>query len=207
MIDGSVWLMGLADSFNLLLWIVIFLGKYQGTRNRILTLAVVGDWLGICIAALAVSLIVRISGWTPPHLGENPLLGIVLCILAAFAFFTRNKGTSVWGLANKLTKSCFSSFIAALGMGIVLGVVQSVTSVPFIGGVLSLLAEGNGLTLVVSMGLYSLIAISSSLLVLVFLAQKKVMANIGTISMERINLLLAIALFIIGALLVISSLT
>ena len=46
MIDLSVSLMGLADSFNLLLWIVIFLGKYQGTRNRILTL---GGSIGVRI--------------------------------------------------------------------------------------------------------------------------------------------------------------
>lgn len=85
MIDFSVSLMGLADSINLLLWIIIFLGKFQGVRNRELTLSVVGDWLGICVAALGMSLVVRISGWTPPHLGENPFLGIVLCLLAVFA--------------------------------------------------------------------------------------------------------------------------
>ena len=112
-----------------------------------------------------------------------------------FAFFTRNKGTSLWGLANKLTKSCFSSSTAAIGMGIVLG------------AVLTLLAESNGVTRIVSVGLFSLIAISSSFLVVVVLARKKDLANVGTVPMERINLLLAVALFIIGALLAASALT
>ena len=207
MIDFSVSLLGLADSFNLLLWIIIFLGRFQGVRNRELTLSVVGDWLGFCVAALGVSLVVRFSGWTPPHLGENPFLGILLCLLAVFAFFTRNKGTSLWDLANKLTKRCYSSPGAAILLGIVLGVVQSVTSVPFIGAVLTLLAEGNGAMLFVSMLLYSLIAISSSFVVLLLLSSKKQAHSVGTISMERVNLLLAAALFIIGALLIYASLT
>lgn len=207
MIDFSVSLLGLADSFNLLLWIIIFLGRFQGVRNRELTLSVVGDWLGICVAALGVSLVVRFSGWTPPHLGENPFLGILLCLLAVFAFFTRNKGTSLWDLANKLTKRCYSSPGAAIFLSIVLGVVQSVTSVPFIGAVLTLLAEGDGAMLFVSMLLYSLIAISSSFVVLLLLSSKKQAHSVGTISMERVNLLLAAALFIIGALLIYASLT
>lgn len=207
MIDFSVSLLGLADSFNLLLWIIIFLGRFQGVRNRELTLSVVGDWLGICVAALGVSLVVRFSGWTPPHLGENPFLGILLCLLAVFAFFTRNKGTSLWDLANKLTKRCYSSPGAAIFLGIVLGVVQSVTSVPFIGAVLTLLAEGDGAMLFVSMLLYSLIAISSSFVVLLLLSSKKQVHSVGTISMERVNLLLAAALFIIGTLLIYASLT
>lgn len=207
MIDASVSLMGLADSFNLLLWIVIFLGKFQGARSRTLMLAFIGDWIGICVAALAVTLIVRLSGWTPPHLGENPLLGILLCVLAVFAFVTRNKGTSVWGLANRITKFCFSSSTAAIGTGIVLGVVQSVTSIPFVGAVLTLLSQSNGLVLITSMGLFSLIAISSSCLVLLLLSMKKGISDIGAISMEKINLLLSIALFIIGALLVYGTLT
>lgn len=205
MISTEVALLGFADSFNLLLWAIIVFGTIRNQSAKKLTLLVASDWIGILSAAYLILLAFNTLGIDAPRTTESPWLGILLIILGILGLLTINKSGKIVTRSIDFSNSIFRSRTRIVGGGVALGFVQSVTSVPFIGGVLSLINSGNGSSFTASMIIYSLIAISTSLVILAAgIALKGRLASIR-ISPRTTSLVTSILLILVGLVLAINS--
>lgn len=205
MISTEVALLGFADSFNLLLWAIIIFGTIRNQSAKKLTLLVTSDWVGILSAAYLILLAFNTLGIDAPQTTESPWLGILLAILGVLGLLTINKSGSIVTRSIDFSNKIFRSRTRIVGGGVALGFVQSLTSVPFIGGVLSLINSENGSSFTASMIIYSLIAISTSLVILAAgIALKGRLASIR-ISPRMTSLVTSVLLILVGAVLAINS--
>ncbi len=132
------------DSVNaLLIGILVAIGIIlpRGKYRKVAPLIVAGDWLGVLVASLAVLFIfVGIREQIVAAL-ESPITGIVLIAVGVLIGFGawRSKGESN-PMVEKLLVPLREPSLKTAAIGFVMGVVQSLTSVPFYGGLLHLAA-------------------------------------------------------------------
>ncbi|QGU04076.1 sulfite exporter TauE/SafE family protein [Corynebacterium comes] len=140
----------LLDSLNaLLIGVVVALGVMlprTGRYRRIVTLLIAGDWLGVFLLALITLLIFDgISDLVQQAL-ESPVFGILLIAVGVLTLVltVRGSGDGESALVKRLMKPLQEPSIRTVGVGFLLGVIQSATSVPFFAGLAYLSTSGLG---------------------------------------------------------------
>lgn len=164
MLDINVAFLGFADSFNLLLWLLVALGYSSKVKRSRISVVIFSDWLGIVAATGAIFWVIKASHWTPPHAAHSPVLGILLICLGATGLATRKRHNVMLQKAKYLAKRLYSSVLNAGAIGFSIGFIQSVTSIPFLGGIFTLAREEDVRMMALSMLLYSFLAISTSVI-------------------------------------------
>ncbi len=133
----------LVDTLNvLLIGVIVAVGVMlpvgrRGAYARIATLLVLGDWLGVLALALLSLLVFDGIGDAVGTFVDSPVFGILLVATGWLIGFTAlvGKGDSS-ALVERILGPLRTPTIATLGTGVVLGLVQSVTSGPFFAGIL-----------------------------------------------------------------------
>ncbi|QPK79828.1 hypothetical protein G7Y31_03790 [Corynebacterium lizhenjunii] len=171
-----------ADSVNaLLIGVLVAIGIMlpQGQYRRVATRLIAGDWLGVLSAALVVTfLFVGIREHVMAAL-ESPVAGWTLVAvgvgLAVLAW--RSKGQPN-AMVDKLLGPLRQASARTVVLGYVLGVVQSLTSVPFYMGLMYLVA-GDFTPLVTYGGLffYATFALSLPTVCAVFIGVVRAMPD------------------------------
>lgn len=137
----------LMDSVNvLLIGIVVALGVMlprTGRYGRIATLLIAGDWLGVFALSLVVMFVFDGIGDLVQRFLDSPFFGIILIATGVISLLlTRfGKGDSSEMIERFLAPVRRPSWLTVVA-GFVLGVIQSVTSVPFFMGLAVLSAGG-----------------------------------------------------------------
>lgn len=153
------------DSVNaLLIGILVAIGIMlpRGVYRKVATFVVVGDWLGVLAATAAVLFIfVGIREHIIAAL-ESPAVGIVLIVvgvlLAIGAWRSQGEPNP---LVERLLGPLRMPSPHTAGIGFAMGVIQSLTSVPFYGGLIHLAAgEFSAAVLVGAVLLYATLALS-----------------------------------------------
>lgn len=166
----------LMDAVNLLLiGVIVALGVTLrfGAYRRVVSLLVFGSWFGFLIAAVAVFLLFDAIGDPIIRLVESPLFGILLILTGVVTglLTLRGGGGGEPGeskLQQKLLEPLKTGSWKTVGMGVVLGIAQSLTSVPFILGLAILTVEVASPALqALGLVLYATVALSLSFLVAV----------------------------------------
>lgn len=130
----------LADSVNaLLIAVIVAIGIMlpRGQYRKIAPLLIIGDWFGVFLLALLVMFVFGGIEDIVNALIEGPIFGIILIavgLIAAFGTWRSKPGDNsklVSSLLRFLREPSALTFLA----GLVLGLVQSLTSGPFYGGI------------------------------------------------------------------------
>ncbi|MDK8451123.1 hypothetical protein [Corynebacterium mastitidis] len=133
--------MAFADSVNvLLIGVLVALGVLlprAGGFGRRAGLLILGDWLGVLFYALLVMLIFDGLGDAIRAALESPWYALVLLVfgLASLVGTARSTGESTVGLVRRVLAPLRGPASLTPVVGLVLGVVQSATSVPFYLGI------------------------------------------------------------------------
>ncbi len=158
-------LYALLDSVNaLLIGVLVAIGIMlpRGMYRKIATLVVVGDWLGVLAAtALVFFIFLGIKDQIIAVL-DSPIAGIVLIVVGILLALGawRSKGESNPLVEKLLGPLRTPSLLTAL-VGFAMGVIQSLTSVPFYYGLMHLAAGDLSVSSRVSAGLlYACLALS-----------------------------------------------
>lgn len=158
-------LYALLDSVNaLLIGILVAIGIMlpRGMYRKIATLVVVGDWLGVLAAtALVFSIFLGIKDQIISVL-DSPIAGIVLIVVGVLLALGawRSKGESN-PLVEKLLGPLRTPSLLTGLVGFAMGIIQSLTSVPFYYGLMHLAAGDLSVSSRVSAGLlYACLALS-----------------------------------------------
>lgn len=174
----------LADTLNfLLIGVLIAVGVAQrparegGRYGAVAALLVAGDWLGVFLLALLVLLVFDGLGDVIATLLESPVFGILLILTgvvsAVLAWRSgRKEGTGdsdgQQALIQRILTPLKSPSVTTVGAGFLLGVVQSITSVPFFAGIAVISAGDFAVaTRYLSMIAYASVALSLPFLVAV----------------------------------------
>jgi hypothetical protein len=142
----------LLDSLNaLLIGVIVALGVMlprAGRYRRIVTLLIAGDWLGVFLLALVTMLIFDGLGDLVQRALESPIFGILLIATGVITLVltARSSGSGDSGLVRKLLAPLKEPSARTAGVGFLLGLIQSATSVPFFTGLAYLSASGYGPT-------------------------------------------------------------
>ncbi len=143
----------LLDSLNvLLIGVVVALGVMlprTGPYRRIATLLIAGDWLGVFVLSLITMLIFDGLGDLVQQALESPIFGILLIAtgVVTLALTLRGSGDGDSALVRKLLGPLHTPSAKTVGVGFVLGVVQSATSIPFFTGLAFLSAGDYGVAI------------------------------------------------------------
>lgn len=168
-------LYALGDSINaLLIGILVAIGIMlpRGKYRKIATLVVVGDWFGVLVASTVVLFFLLGVRDQIQALLESPIAGIVLIIvgIALGIMAWRSRGESNGLIRKLLVPLQEPSFTTAL-VGFVMGVIQSLTSVPFYYGLMFLAATDLSQPMqYVGLLLYATLALSLPTIVGLFIA-------------------------------------
>lgn len=161
----------LADTVNfLLIGVLIAVGVAQPVRDRggryaaIATLLVFGDWLGVLVLALMTMLLFDGLGDLVATLVESPVFGILLVLtgVVSAVLAWRSKGDGSSAVVDRIMKPLRTPSVATLATGFVLGFVQSVTSVPFFGGI-AVMSAGDFALVTRYLGMIAYAAVALSL--------------------------------------------
>ncbi|GGG78483.1 hypothetical protein [Corynebacterium pelargi] len=126
----------LLDSINvLLIGVIVAIGVVLppgGKYRRIIALLVGGDWLGVFLSSVPVLLLFDSIGEPIRHAIESPWFGVVLILVGALsAVLTWRGGGDSSQIVAKVMRWLREPSANTLLTGMVLGAVQSLTSVPF----------------------------------------------------------------------------
>lgn len=151
------------DSVNLLLIGVIVAVGIAARRNYAKTTAllIAGDWCGV--AGLALIMLVIFDGLGPvvQRFVEGPVFGILLIATGVLTAVLALRGGDNSSLTSKIMRPLATPGPATVLTGVVLGLVQSATSVPFYGGLALLSAAGiEAQVRYASIPLYATVALS-----------------------------------------------
>ncbi|MGZ7496243.1 hypothetical protein ACXM2N_03990 [Corynebacterium sp. ZY180755] len=155
----------LLDSVNLLLiGVLVAIGIFlprSGKYRSIASLLVIGDWLGVFLLSLATMFIFNGLQDVVQSLISSPIFGIVLIAVGVLGVFFTWRGGDSSALVEKMLPPLKTPTWKTFATGFILGVVQSVTSVPFFSGI-AYLSVGDYSTLVkyVGMFFYACLALS-----------------------------------------------
>lgn len=135
------------DSVNLLLIaVIVAVGIVVPRENRryakVTGLLIAGDWLGVASLAALMLLIFDGLGDTVQRFVEGPVFGILLIVTGVVTGLLALRGGDNAGLVQKVMGPLAVPSISTVLTGVVLGLVQSATSVPFYGGLALLSAAG-----------------------------------------------------------------
>ena len=132
------------DSVNLLLIGVIVAVGIAARSNYAKTTAllIAGDWCGV--AGLALIMLVVFDGLGPvvQRFVEGPVFGILLIATGVLTAVLAVRGGDNQALVQKIMRPLHTPGPATVGTGVVLGLIQSATSLPFYGGLALLSAAG-----------------------------------------------------------------
>lgn len=132
------------DSVNLLLIGVIVAVGIAARQHYAKTTAllIAGDWCGV--AGLALIMLVIFDGLGPvvQRFVEGPVFGILLIATGALTAVLAVRGGDNAALTQKIMRPLATPGPATVLTGVVLGLIQSATSVPFYGGLALLSAAG-----------------------------------------------------------------
>ena len=132
------------DSVNLLLIGVIVAVGIAARSNYAKTTAllIAGDWCGV--AGLALIMLVIFDGLGPvvQRFVEGPVFGILLIATGVLTAVLAVRGGDNQALVQKIMRPLHTPGPATVGTGVVLGLIQSATSLPFYGGLALLSAAG-----------------------------------------------------------------
>lgn len=165
----------LADSLNaLLIGVIVALGVMlapQAPYRRIAFFVIGGDWLGVLALSLATMLVFDGLGDLVHRALASPIFGILLIATGVITgvLTALSSGEGDGKLVAKMTGPLSEPSAKTIGLGFLLGVIQSATSVPFFSG-LAYLSAGDYPTVVRYVGLlfYATLALSLPALSAVF---------------------------------------
>lgn len=138
----------LLDSVNvLLIGVIVALGIMlppAGRYGRIAGLLIAGDWLGVLVLCFIVLLAFDGLGDVVAAFLESPAFGIVLVAvgLVLLVLTFRSRPGANTELINRILDPLLNPSRATLLVGLLLGIVQSATSVPFYAGLAAISAGG-----------------------------------------------------------------
>ena len=136
----------LTDAINvLLIGVLVVIGVLLPPRsryNRIATLLIAGDWLGVFLYALVCMLVFDGIGAPIKRLVESSIFGIILIAVGVLSAILTWRGGDTSKMMAKILPSLQYPSFKTFATGLVLGVVQSATSVPFYAGIAVLSAGG-----------------------------------------------------------------
>lgn len=138
----------LLDSLNvLLIGVVVALGIMlppTGPYRKVAALLVAGDWLGVFLLALATMALFDGLGGIVENALESPLFGILLigAGLLSLLLALRGSGEGDDKMIARIIGPLQTPSYRTVLMGLGLGIVQSLTSVPFFAG-LAVLSAGD----------------------------------------------------------------
>lgn len=135
------------DSVNLLLiGVIVAVGIVAPAVNRryakTVALLIVGDWVGV--ASLALLMLVIFDGLGPAvqHFVEGPVFGWVLVATGVVTGALAIRGGDNSALTARIMRPLDTPGPLTVVTGLILGLIQSATSVPFYGGLAVLSASG-----------------------------------------------------------------
>lgn len=143
----------LMDSLNaLLIGVIVALGVMlprTGPYRRIVTLLVAGDWLGVLLLSLITMLVFDGLGDLVQQALESPIFGILLILTGVVTLLLtlRGSGDGDSALVRRLLGPLQTPSLQTVGIGLVLGLIQSATSIPFFTGLAFLSAGDYGVAI------------------------------------------------------------
>ncbi|WP_026917645.1 membrane protein [Gordonia shandongensis] len=152
------------DSVNVLLigvLVALAMMLAPGRYRRIAPLLLIGDWLGVF--ALAVVVMLVFDGLQPlvEAVLDSPAFGVLLILTGLLTAYLTWRGGDSSGLVDRILTPLKEPSPLTVVVGVVLGVVQSATSVPFYAGLAVLSAsEIPGAERYLGVVLYALVALS-----------------------------------------------
>ena len=162
------------DSVNLLLiGVIVALGVMLqfGVYRRVVSLLVFGSWFGFLIAAVLVFLLFDAIGDPIIRLVESALFGILLIatgVVTGILTLRSGGDGEPSALQQRLLGPLKVASPKTIGMGVALGIAQSLTSVPFLGGLAVLTVQVPSVGMQApGLVLYATVALSLSFLVAV----------------------------------------
>lgn len=135
-------------------------GRYGAVAARL----VFGDWLGVLVLALLTMVVFDGLGGKIRALVESPVFGVLLILtgLVSAVLAWRGTGDGESGLVRRIMKPLKTPSMATVGTGVVLGLAQSVTSVPFFAGI-AVMSVGDFDTVVRYTGMVAYASVALSL--------------------------------------------
>ncbi|KAB3523064.1 hypothetical protein F8377_02580 [Corynebacterium zhongnanshanii] len=172
---GAVAPFALIDSLNLLLFAFIFLLRvtHGDQRERFVgqaSLVLCADYLGILAACGVILSLLHLSAIDPAVVLESAFFGLAFIALGLVALYGTWKGKSILAGARKLLGSFSRNIVALLGLGFLTGLIQSLTSLPFWGGIMYALGNEEELQAHYFSLAYSSLAISTPLVLFIAVA-------------------------------------
>ncbi len=113
-------------------------GRYRG----IASLLILGDWLGVALLALVVLLAFDGLGDFVKHVVDSPVFGILLILTGVVTAILTYRGGDSSELVDRILQPLRTPSPLTVLVGLILGVIQSATSVPFFAGLAVLSASG-----------------------------------------------------------------
>jgi hypothetical protein len=135
-------------------------GRYGAVAARL----VFGDWFGVLVLALLTMVVFDGLGERIKTLVESPVFGVLLILtgLVSALLAWRGDGDGESGLVRRIMKPLKTPSMATVGTGVALGLVQSVTSVPFFAGI-AVMSAGDFDTVVRYTGMVAYASVALSL--------------------------------------------
>lgn len=152
------------DSVNVLLigvLVALAMMLAPGRYRRIAPLLLIGDWLGVFLLAVIVMLVFGGLQSLVDAVLSSPAFGILLILTGALTAFVTWKGGDSSGLVDKILTPLKEPSSLTVLVGLLLGVAQSATSVPFYAGLAVLSAADIPVVeRYLGVALYALVALS-----------------------------------------------
>lgn len=154
------------DSINLLLiGVIVAVGIIvpRGSRQyaRTTGLLIAGDWLGVAFLAFVMLVLFDGLGDIVHRFVEGPIFGILLIATGLVTGLLALRGGDNGALVERILRPLREPSAVTVGVGFLLGLIQSATSVPFYGGLAVLSTAGVELsTRYAFLVLYATVALS-----------------------------------------------
>ncbi len=162
------------DAVNVLLigvLVALAMISAKGRYAPVAALLVFGDWLGVLLLALLVLLAFDGLGEFVKHIVESPAFGILLILAGVGTAALTLRGGDSSAMINRILEPLRSPSPLTVLIGVILGVIQSATSVPFFAGLAVLSAsEVDTLHRYLGLFLYATVALSLPIVAALLLA-------------------------------------
>ncbi|GAC58967.1 hypothetical protein GOHSU_64_00060 [Gordonia hirsuta DSM 44140 = NBRC 16056] len=112
-----------------------------GRYRSISSLLVVGDWLGVFVLALITLLVFDGIGDFVKHVVDSPVFGTLLILTGVITAILTYRGGDSSELIDKILQPLRTPSPLTVVVGLILGMIQSATSVPFFAGLAVLSAS------------------------------------------------------------------
>ncbi|GAA4741503.1 hypothetical protein [Gordonia alkaliphila] len=132
------------DAINvLLIGVLVALAMMlpPGRYRWIATLLVIGDWLGVFLLALVTLLVFDGFGEIVAHIVDSPVFGVLLILTGVVTAILTYRGGDSSAMMDRILTPLKSPSPLTVLVGMILGGIQSATSVPFFAGLAVLSAS------------------------------------------------------------------